>query len=254
MAAGATSICETDDDNFPTERFWTDRSLVHSGPVVSGPEWVNIYAYYSSMRVWPRGLPLDEIHTAPPALTALPMQELDCPIHQGLADRNPDVDAIYRLALPLPLDFEEESLSVATLGTWCPFNSQNTRWWPAAYPLLYLPFHCSFRMTDIWRSFVVQRILHESGKGVLFHEATVWQDRNEHDLMKDFADEVVGYLSNRAIRERLLALPVSGKTEDAGDNLELCYNELIRMDLVGTDERELIRAWRNDIDRILAKQ
>ena len=31
--------------------------------------------------------------------------ESDCPIQQGLADRNPDVDAIYRLILPLPFSF-----------------------------------------------------------------------------------------------------------------------------------------------------
>lgn len=254
IAAGATSICETDDDNFPTDRFWTDRSLVHAGPVVTEPAWVNIYAYYSPTGIWPRGLPLDEVRTAPPLLATLESQELECPIHQGLADANPDVDAIYRLALPLPIDFEAKSLSIATLGSWCPFNSQNTRWWPSAYPLLYLPFHCSFRMTDIWRSFVVQRILHESGRGVLFHEATVWQDRNEHDLMKDFADEVVGYLNNRRIREQLLDLSISGKPEHAGEDLERCYEKLIDMELVGAEERDLIRAWRHDIQNIFASQ
>lgn len=253
IEAGATSICETDDDNFPTEQFWKERSVIHSGPVVTDPEWVNIYAYYSSTGIWPRGLPLDEVRTHPPLLGGLAQQELECPIHQGLADVNPDVDAIYRLTLPLPLDFEERSLSVATLGSWCPFNSQNTRWWPSAYPLLYLPFHCSFRMTDIWRSFVVQRILHEGGKGVLFHEATVWQDRNEHDLMRDFADEVVGYLNNRTIRARLLDLAISGKTEDAGADLERCYEELIRMELVGVEERKLIHAWRRDIEKIYVR-
>ncbi|MEP6955655.1 MAG: STELLO glycosyltransferase family protein, partial [Chthoniobacterales bacterium] len=66
-----------------------------------------------------------------------------------------------------------------------------------------LPAHCSFRMTDIWRSFVAQRIAWENGWSVLFHEATVRQDRNAHDLMRDFQDEVSGYLHNRAIVEAL---------------------------------------------------
>jgi hypothetical protein len=52
-----------------------------------------------------------------------------------LADDNPDVDAIYRLLLPIPLRFKEVK-AVALRGAWCPFNSQNTMWWPDVFPLL----------------------------------------------------------------------------------------------------------------------
>jgi hypothetical protein len=34
-------------------------------------------------------------------------------------------------------------------------------------PLLYLPSHCCFRMTDIWRSFIAQRCLWELGHWVV---------------------------------------------------------------------------------------
>jgi len=54
-------------------------------------------------------------------------------------------------------------------------------------------------MTDIWRSFVAQAALWRCGRHVSFHPPTVEQIRNEHDLMKDFADEVVGYIDNRRI-------------------------------------------------------
>ena len=91
-------------------------------------------------------------------------------------------------------------------GAWCPFNSQNTTFFRKVFPLLYLPAHCSFRMTDIWRSFVAQRILHHLGHPVLFHEATVWQERNDHCLHRDFLDEVPGYQNNHAIREALIRL------------------------------------------------
>ena len=47
-------------------------------------------------------------------------------------------------------------------------------------------------MTDIWRSFVAQRIAWTNNWSVLFDEPTVWQERNEHDLMRDFRDEVPG--------------------------------------------------------------
>ena len=124
------------------------------------------------------------------------------PIQQGLANQNPDVDAIYRLVLPLPLDFVEAAPVALGKGAWCPFNSQNTTWWSEAFPLLYLPFHCSFRMTDIWRSFVAQRIAWENGWSILFHNATVFQERNEHSLIRDFEEEIPGYLNNRAMAGR----------------------------------------------------
>ncbi len=120
-------------------------------------------------------------------------------------------------------------------GAWCPFNSQNTAFWRDAFPLLYLPAYCSFRMTDIWRSFVAQRIAWENGWSILFHEPTVYQFRNDHSLMRDFADEVPGYLHNRKIGDTLAALSLRPGVEQLGANLLACYEELVR---VGVMEAE----------------
>ena len=84
---------------------------------------------------------------------------------------------------------------------WCPFNSQTTWWFPAACPLMYLPSFCTFRMTGIWRSFVAQRCLWAMGSALTFHQAEVIQQRNVHNLLKDFEDEVPGYLRNESICE-----------------------------------------------------
>lgn len=250
IANGAEAIVETDDDNLPLANFWDERSLQQHAPTIEQPGWVNIYRYFCDQPIWPRGLPLDEIQQAVAPKHSLVSAQTDCPVHQGLANANPDVDAIYRLAFPLPIDFDDNGPIVTRGGAWCPFNSQNTRWYPDAYPLLYLPFHCSFRMTDIWRSFVAQRILYGNGKGILFHDASVFQDRNEHDLMKDFADEVIGYTHNRELRTRLLDLNLGDRPETMTDDLEACYELLIKMDLVGAEERKLLTAWRQDFEMI----
>jgi hypothetical protein len=71
---------------------------------------------------------------------------------QGIADENPDVDAIYRLILPLPQNFAKDVCVALARGSWSPFNSQNTMWWKYAAPLMYLPSYRNFRITDIWRS------------------------------------------------------------------------------------------------------
>lgn len=245
MRDGAPLIIETDDDNFPRPEFFSPRNNEVDCVTSNGLGWVNVYRYFTDTLIWPRGLPLDAIHSVPEV--AGDIQRRFSPIQQGLADGDPDVDAIFRLVLPLPLTFDARPPVALPSGAWCPFNSQNTAWWPTAYPLLYLPAYCSFRMTDIWRSFVAQRIAWENGWSILFHSATVWQDRNKHDLMRDFADEVPGYLNNRAIGEALQALDLQPGSGRMADNLRSCYRLLVKMKIVDEAELLLLDAWLADI-------
>ncbi|MGB7924330.1 MAG: STELLO glycosyltransferase family protein [Pyrinomonadaceae bacterium] len=248
IRAGATVIVETDDDNMPYSGFWHERRRRQSASVVPANHgWVNVYRYFSEANIWPRGLPLDRINAPLPPFETLATQEIDCPIQQGLADENPDVDAIYRLLLPLPQSFRDDRRVALMQGAWCPFNSQNTTWWPDAFPLLYLPAYCSFRMTDIWRSFVAQRIAWANDWSILFHESTVSQERNEHDLMRDFKDEVPGYLHNSSICEALDARRLKPGVEHAGENLRACYEKLVSMNLVDGRELQLVDAWLTDL-------
>jgi hypothetical protein len=243
---GARVLIETDDDNWPRaeffgprERHQTVRGLTHAG-------WLNVYRYFSDAVLWPRGLPLDAVHDAPPPLDGVKAEARDCPIQQGLADENPDVDAVYRLLLPLPQQFRPEPAVALGPGAWSPFNSQNTAWWADAFLLMYLPAHCSFRMTDIWRSFVAQRIAWENNWWILFHGPTVWQERNVHNLMRDFADEVPGYLHNRTIASTLESLPLRAGRDHLGDNLYRCYEALVGLSVVGREELTLLEAWLSD--------
>jgi hypothetical protein len=208
---------------------------------------VNVYRYFTASQIWPRGLPLDTINQPCPDIEKLPTDYVYCPIQQGLANQNPDVDAIYRLVLPLPIDFQDNIHIALGKGAWCPFNSQNTVWFPPAYPLLYLPAYCSFRMTDIWRSFVAQRICWENGWHILFKSPTVYQERNEHNLMQDFGDEVSGYLNNSKIAKLLDDLSLLSGESNIPDNLRKCYNAMIQEDLLHTKESELLEAWLEDI-------
>ena len=245
--SGAAMIVETDDDNCPVGGFWSARTRTQRLPVCRDGGWVNAYRYFSESHIWPRGFPLDLIQQAVPAWERLPTEVVDCPIQQGLADANPDVDAIYRLVCSLPQTFRGDRRIALSMGTWCPFNSQNTTWWREAYPLMYLPTYCSFRMTDIWRSFVAQRIAWENGWGVLFHEPTMRQERNEHNLMKDFEDEVVGYLKNKDICEALSSLKLRAGTDHVGENMILCYETLIGMGLLAQGELDLLAYWLSDM-------
>jgi hypothetical protein len=244
---GSEVVIETDDDNFPREGFWGPRRRTIQAKRVECRGWLNAYRYFSDGNIWPRGLPLTEMQNAVPRFEDLPVREADCPIQQGLADQNPDVDAVYRLLLPLPQSFRADRRLALGSGAWCPFNSQNTTWWADAFPLMYLPAHCSFRMTDIWRSFVAQRIAWVNSWSVLFHEPTVWQERNEHNLMRDFQDEIPGYLLNAKIGQILDALDLRRGKEHIPDNLLTCYRALIELGAVAAAELPLLDAWLQDV-------
>ncbi len=247
---GAQAMIETDDDNFPEDGFWSDRQRRQSVPLSTHAGHVNVYRYFSEANIWPRGLPLDKILAPLTPFESLAKTEVDCPIQQGLANENPDVDAIYRLVLPLPQNFRRDRRVALGDGSWCPFNSQNTTWWRDTFPLLYLPAYCSFRMTDIWRSFVAQRIAWANDWAILFHEPTVWQERNEHNLMRDFKDEVPGYLHNAAICDALAALDLKPGVSNLGANLRTCYEKLVEQKWVGEQELELVDAWLADLRAI----
>ncbi|MDR3137782.1 MAG: STELLO glycosyltransferase family protein [Tannerellaceae bacterium] len=249
MRGGAEVIQETDDDNIPYGEFWEVSEEVGEVGVYEGSGWTNVYKLFTNEAVWPRGFSLAHIKEAvtPPPL--MYSKGYKYPIRQGLADANPDVDAVYRLTGVLPVKFAEDKTRLVGLGrgSWCPFNSQNTVWYAEAYGLLYLPSYCSFRMTDIWRSFVAQRICWENDWGVLFHHATVSQERNDHNLLGDFADEVVGYLHNGRIVEELEKLSLRAGVEHVGENMLVCYEQFIRMGLVDKKELGLIKDWIDDI-------
>jgi hypothetical protein len=243
-------IIETDDDNIPYEEFWGPRHQARNSPVVQNKGWVNVYRYFTDRDIWPRGFPLELIHDQVPPYDSLTTEDANCPIQQGLVNDNPDVDAVYRLVLPLPQSFTKDRHIALSDGCWCPFNSQNTTWWPDAYELLYLPSCCSFRMTDIWRSLIAQRIAWVNDWKVLFHAPNMRQQRNEHNLLHDLNNEIPGYLHNDRICSELESLPLQSGTEKIGPNLRLCYERLASMSLVEAKELQLLDAWLEDLNQI----
>ncbi len=93
---------------------------------------------------------------------------------------------------------------------------EHDAWWPEAYPLLYLPSYCSFRMTDIWRSVRCAALRWANGfGGYLFHSATVFRDRNEHNLMRDFEQEMrLDISATSRLPPCWLGLPVAGECNE----------------------------------------
>lgn len=249
IAHGAREIVETDDDNIPLPSFWAPRSSRLAARRPLGAGWVNVYSEFApGAPIWPRGFPIEMVRGCPTVSFGNP-EPTECLIQQGLANGDPDVDAIFRMVHDLPVDFAGGDAVALAPGCWCPFNSQNTTFFRPALPLMYLPSFCSFRMTDIWRSFVAQRCLWEMASSVAFHGPTMRQARNEHRLLRDFEQEIPGYLNNDRIRLALEGTRLeSGRDTGAVcGNLFRCYEALVGIDVLPAEELSLLRAWITDI-------
>lgn len=240
---GADVILETDDDNFPYAHFWAAATPDIEAPVSEHGGWVNAYRYFleDDTDIWPRGFPWDELHRPVPPLAGLPRRSVHCPVQQGLADHDPDVDAIWRLTRGGHVTFSRGPAIALGSGSWCPFNSQNTRWFKPAFPLLYLPASCNMRLADIWRSFVAQRIMWANGWLLLVHEPTMRQARNPHDLRTDVIAEFTGYARNAEIARRLMALDLAPGCP--GDAMMRCYDLFVSMGLLASWELDCLTAW-----------
>ncbi|MBN9660689.1 MAG: DUF288 domain-containing protein [Acidobacteria bacterium] len=245
IAEGAEVILETDDDNIPYDWYPGPIELDVSARGICKQGWENTYRHFSSQRIWPRGFPLEFVNESLRERSPLSPASLHaCPIQQFLANENPDVDAVYRLTTEGEIVFEGDSVILGP-GTWCPVNSQNTLWFPDAFDYLYLPATATFRMTDIWRSLVAQVCLQASGGHIAFHGANMFQRRNEHSLIRDFKDEISGYLHNVSIMEALTALSL--REANPAERLSACYTAMVSGSYLRPEEETIVEAWNTDL-------
>ena len=249
VTGGASWIRETDDDNSPYESFFSEVPTEVQGRLpVRDSGFINIYNYFTDRSVWPRGLPLNRVRNDS-GVTTVPAQVSGLLVFQAVANGDPDVDAVYRLTAPDTSDirFDDAEPLIIPSGTWTPFNSQATTWPIALLPLMYLPATCSFRMTDIWRSYVAQRLMQGLDARLVITSATVFQDRNEHDLMRDFRDEIEGYVGYERFVSVLEQTGVSGGFDALLGDLRRVYEALIDAEFFTSDELPLLDAWIADM-------
>jgi hypothetical protein len=241
MQQGADIIIDTDDDNIPYDG-WSFPSF--EGSFISSKNdlgWVNIYHHFSEQPIWPRGLPLRHINDSRDKLQwQKEKSNQKVGIWQGLADEDPDVDAIYRLTSNTPCVFQKKEPVVLEKGTVSPFNSQNTAIHKDLFPLLFLPSFVTFRFTDILRGIIAQPILWQQGYRLGFTKATVVQKRNEHDYFKDFESEVPMYLHT----EKSLEAVVKAATNNSViDNLYNAYEALLKINVTEEREMTVLKEW-----------
>lgn len=189
--AGAEIIATVDDDNIPYDG-WGKHCKVNREVDVS------MYRVDSAVfdplspifpHLWHRGYPiqqLDDRRLRPPA-----MSKRLCLVQADFWDGSPDIDAICRITLNPSVKFEPAMIPIAS-NKIAPFNSQNTFLSRRIFPTYFLFPHVG-RMDDIWAAYVTQ---FEFPDSVVFCKASVYQERNPHDLIRDLEAELLGYQHN----------------------------------------------------------
>ncbi|NCD40625.1 MAG: DUF288 domain-containing protein [Bacteroidia bacterium] len=243
---GAEQIYETDDDNYPTDN-WDWPKFSCDSVIRSSISFFNVYKYFSDTDSWPRGYPLYEV-TASQNFEVVKGSLKEVGVWQGLVHNAPDVDAIYRLTNNSVITFSDREPIVLSKGVYCPFNSQNTFWTKRAFPLLYLPVTVNFRFTDILRSYITQRLLWDINMSLGFLSANAKQERNYHNLLSDFEDEVPGQLQTKELVEVLYETNTGNNIYDGLLNI---YQALLKSKIVKANEIHLLDLWCNDISKIL---
>ncbi len=239
---GAEVIIDTDDDNTP--------NLDWSFPGFEGEHWVadaktewfNAYCNFTDEEIWPRGFPLEKVRASFNWPGRSAKRKVNVGVWQCLVNGDPDVDAIYRLTQKPLLTFKNGDPIVLDRGVWCPFNSQNTVWRKELFPLMYLPHTVSMRCTDIIRSLVALPIMNEKGGYQLgFTAANAFQDRNPHNYLVDFKDEIPIYLHAQRIISAVTDA-IHWKRSIEG-NMCAAYLALIKEGIVQKDEMTSLAFW-----------
>ena len=128
------------------------------------------------------------------------------------------MDAIWRLTRKLPLNFKGDTRVVLPPGTFSSYNAQATLHY-ALWGLL-LPVSVHGRVSDIWRSYIMQRLMQDVGLTVGFVSPFVKQVRNAHNYQED-------YMSERPLYEKTEALiTVLSEWKSQSKKFEIRFVEL----------------------------
>ena len=215
----------------------------------------NPYAHFGRSEFWPRGYPLSEINASrTPTYLGCPCDAPRLahgrvpPVQQGLVALDADVDAILRLTQTQHvgnMHFLSDRVPVALArGTYSCTNSQNTIWLERAFFSLLLPITPSIRVTDIWRGYVSQRLVHDVGDETLFLPPTAEQVRMPHSYYSDFLLELDLYTR---VPELLNVLTAYDTTTPLPGRFVELVQRLADAKLVGGADVALAEAWIADL-------
>ena len=188
---GADILATVDDDNIPYDDWGTD---LYIGKEVEVDYYENIrfnifdpLSITNQSHLWHRGYPIEALqrkndveYKGKKKITPL--------IQADLWDGDPDIDAMCRLTFKPIVKFDITKPYASS--QFSPFNSQNTFIHRDALKH-YAVWSFIGRMDDIWGGYYTQRMI--GTDKLIYNRASVYQDRNAQDLIRNLENEIIGY-------------------------------------------------------------
>lgn len=201
-------IATVDDDNIPYDDWSQD---LYIGKNISCDYFESISGVFDPLSVtnykhlWHRGFPIellnvknDIVYKGKKYITPL--------IQADLWDGDPDIDAICRLTHKPIVKFDTQNPYCS--NSLSPFNSQNTFLHKSVMKYYYVLPHVG-RMDDIWPSYHIQKLFPNS---LIYNRASVYQERNLQDLIRNLENEIIGYRNTyKYVVENADTLPSKSK-------------------------------------------
>ncbi len=197
---GADVVAVVDDDNTPYEAWGKDLLLGREVEVnyyeTDLPAFDPIGAT-NERRIWHRGYPLQLVPQRDYSRSSRKKMVFD--VQADFWNGDPDIDAVCRMIHAPECKFDDSLFPIAA-NRLAPFNSQNT-FLKGELLRDYFLFPHVGRMDDIWAAYYVQA----KGRKVVFGKPSVYQQRNEHNLVVDMKKEYPGYENNLEIVSRIMS-------------------------------------------------
>jgi len=247
-------IVSIDDDNIPLDRNYFqdfERTLGNefNGSIVSSKlGWFNAGAFIGE-GVVVRGFPI-ELRHADLGVRVKTASRVKIGVSAGLWLGDPDVDAIERISnRPVVNRISKTIRDGLAVDSSCiaPFDSQNTAILYELAPL-WLMITDVGRYDDIWASFIVQRIMRESGYHLVFGKPVVKQVRNSHDPLNDLRDEMFGMEYSMRFHDALTGMDL-GKGSIL-DKLFRLFELAGDLEYLPKSFQRLGLSWCDDIERV----
>jgi hypothetical protein len=215
-------IVTIDDDNLVDEEDYFGGHMILGEErtvetVTTASGWWNLcdmLVEQQGIRFYPRGFPLSERWRAEERHEKRQQVTARVAVNGGLWLDDPDVDAITRLTAPVRACAQkttEPRYLACGVGTWTPFNSQNTAMLREVVPAYFILPYIG-RYEDIWASYIVKRIADHLGDLITFGSPLVRQERNVHNLLKDLDSERFGMEHTETFCAILKAIPLTATT------------------------------------------
>ena len=124
-----------------------------------------------------------------------------------------------------------------------PFNAQSTLWAYSGFWGLLLPISVHGRVSDIWRSYIMQRVMADAGLHVAFSDAWVEQHRSQHNYLADLQAEDHLYHRSGALHKFLSEWTRPFATHSLPETLEALYRSLYEVGVIEIDDLRLMQEW-----------